>query len=618
VKFLLVYLDTDPTPPPDPPLTVTTTFLPNGQVGVAYSATLTATGGTAPYTWETIEPLPDGLSIVGSAITGTPTTEGNFTPRVRVTDSVAASADSGTLPVTIVAAGTVLTITTTTIPNGQVNQPYVAQLAAVGGTEPYTWSVQSGSLPAGLSLNASTGAITGTPTTAGSANLIFRVTDAVAATDDSGVYPLVIAGIAAVRILTTNLADAEVDVAYSRALSVSGGSGVYDWSVTAGSLPTGLSLHATTGVISGTPTVQNTFAFTVKAADDADAGNFDEVDLTLEIVAAGLEGPHDFFETIIQDATNVGKWTLRSNAELDSLRDANAIGSFRYIWPDDDYDDPHDAAQLYIRPNGISVTGDPEPLRNIGDIPGSDQLRFPVPNLGDGRYLIVWDFYMGVEFILNNQGPDATGAPGGLNDIKMFRRMITGNRMWTQTCGLDERASFNDPQALGIAADSWFGGATSGTLPPPMTRREPLWWTGTAYTQQRNQGLGWHYRHGVWSRWWMEWRQNVAHTDFTHWNSYYGVTVPENPSSPTGKWNMVTLWVADEGRDPVCIIKEMPLSWQSDWTNQLNRFDYEFDSSDKGFTGPFYGYGRNVAMFFNYTFPAEPLDDTTMFKRPRR
>ncbi len=71
-----------------------------------------------------------------------------------------------------------LSIATTTLPSGQVGTAYSATLAASGGTTPYSWSLTSGTLPAGLTLNAATGAITGTPTaTANGISLTFKVTD---------------------------------------------------------------------------------------------------------------------------------------------------------------------------------------------------------------------------------------------------------------------------------------------------------------------------------------------------------------------------------------------------------------------------------------------------------
>jgi hypothetical protein len=71
-----------------------------------------------------------------------------------------------------------LAVTTSSLPLAQVGVAYSATLAASGGTAPYTWTIASGSLPAGLSLNASTGVISGTPTTKqGSASIVFTVTD---------------------------------------------------------------------------------------------------------------------------------------------------------------------------------------------------------------------------------------------------------------------------------------------------------------------------------------------------------------------------------------------------------------------------------------------------------
>jgi hypothetical protein len=164
------------------PLSVTTTSLPNGQVGVAYSTTLAATGGATPYTWSlTSGTLPTGLVLNTStgAISGTPTAAvAAASLTFTVTDSSnPAQTSNANLSLTIAPA--TLRITTTSLPAGQVGVAYSATLGASGGTRPYTWSITSGTLPGGLSLSASTGAITGTPAGAVSgAPLTFKVTDA--------------------------------------------------------------------------------------------------------------------------------------------------------------------------------------------------------------------------------------------------------------------------------------------------------------------------------------------------------------------------------------------------------------------------------------------------------
>jgi hypothetical protein len=164
--------------PPANPLSVTTTSLSQGQTAVAYSATLSATGGTSPYNWSVKSgTLPAGLSLsAAGAISGTPTAAGASSFVAQVTDSKSASASSGNLSIAV--TGGMLQITTTTAPTGTVGTAYPSfQLAATGGVPPYTWAVASGSsLPAGLSLSTA-GVVSGTPTQAGTFSPSIAVTD---------------------------------------------------------------------------------------------------------------------------------------------------------------------------------------------------------------------------------------------------------------------------------------------------------------------------------------------------------------------------------------------------------------------------------------------------------
>ena len=168
---------------PEAPPQVQTSLLQNGNVGVAYSATLTATGGTKPYSWSLKSgSLPAGLSLDSAtgAITGTPTQSGSFPLVFDVTDLYNAAGASGNLNVTI---DPVIQVSTTSLPSGTQGAAYTGNLTATGGSGVYTWSLKSGSLPPGLSLNSSTGAITGTPTKANIfAGLVFEATDADTAT----------------------------------------------------------------------------------------------------------------------------------------------------------------------------------------------------------------------------------------------------------------------------------------------------------------------------------------------------------------------------------------------------------------------------------------------------
>ncbi len=164
--------------PPANPLSITTTSLQQGQTAVAYNATLSATGGTAPYMW-TVKSgtLPAGLSLsTGGTISGTPTTAGAANITVQVSDSATTpqTADSGNL--TLAISGGPLQITSTVATVGTVGTAYQFQLEATGGVPPYSWSATASTLPAGLALSGA-GIVSGTPTTAGSFNPSITVAD---------------------------------------------------------------------------------------------------------------------------------------------------------------------------------------------------------------------------------------------------------------------------------------------------------------------------------------------------------------------------------------------------------------------------------------------------------
>src|SRR6266853_1165116 len=161
------------------PLTITVSSMPSGTTQASYSATLSVSGGTAPYSWSiTSGSLPSGLTISPSGqISGTPTQAGTFSFTVRVTDSSSpAQIATANLSIVVAAAVTAVQITTSSLPSGQVSSAYSTSLAASGGTTPYTWSLSSGSLPAGLIL-VSSGQISGTPTTAGTSSFTVKITD---------------------------------------------------------------------------------------------------------------------------------------------------------------------------------------------------------------------------------------------------------------------------------------------------------------------------------------------------------------------------------------------------------------------------------------------------------
>ena len=155
-----------------------------------------------------------------------------------------------------------LVVTTSSLPNGTTGRGTRRCLDAAGGLAPYSWSVIGGGLPPGLSLNAATGGITGTPTTAGHSSFTVQVTDGQVPFDTATralsitVLPVSYPPLA---ITTTSLPNTKRNKNYSRTLAATGGLAPYVWSVVSGSLPTGLTLNATTGVISGKATTIGTY-----------------------------------------------------------------------------------------------------------------------------------------------------------------------------------------------------------------------------------------------------------------------------------------------------------------------------------------------------------------------
>ena len=239
----------------------------DGYVSSPYPSTqMDASGGNTPYAWSISSgSLPAGLSLSsGGLVSGTPTgPAGTSSFGIRVTDEDNQTA-LGSYSITIYPSS--LIITTSSLPNGNLGAPYSSTLAASGGATPYTWSQQSGSLPNGLVLYTN-GQISGTPAATGGFTFTVRVTDNVGSTYDKSFTVTI--NSAALSITTSSLPNAINGTYYSQTISASGGTAPYAWSVLSGPLPTVLGLNQSTGVLSGTPTVEQDFTFTIQVTDAA-------------------------------------------------------------------------------------------------------------------------------------------------------------------------------------------------------------------------------------------------------------------------------------------------------------------------------------------------------------
>ena len=255
------------------PLAIITNSLPTGSINQLYAFALSPTGGTSPYTWNLKNgspPLPNGLTLTANGIiSGTPTVTSTATHTFTLTDVTTVTVEKA-LHLSINAIA--LSITTNSLPQGTANQNYSAQLAASGGTGVDTWGLAGGSpaLPTGLTLNASTGLISGVPTGLSSLTHTFTVTDQTPPTPQTSTKTLqLIIGAAPPDLIISSsspLPSGTVTQPYNVTLIASGGTGTKTWDISAGSLPAGLNL-STSGVINGTPLATGTSKPTVRVRD---------------------------------------------------------------------------------------------------------------------------------------------------------------------------------------------------------------------------------------------------------------------------------------------------------------------------------------------------------------
>ena len=226
-----------------------------GASDVQLSGTAGATSASVSGSGSSYTVAVSGMTQAGSVIASIPA--GSATSLAGFQNEASTSSDNTVAYVPIEITPSTLSNPVYRVAYGPVN------LAASGGTAPYTFSVSAGALPAGITLSSG-GVLSGTPTTSGTFNFTASVTDAGSATASRS-YSLTIAA-PTIVVGPSSLPNATFGAAYSQTLTATGGASPSTFAVTAGSLPGGLSLSSA-GVLSGTPTAAGTFNFVATASD---------------------------------------------------------------------------------------------------------------------------------------------------------------------------------------------------------------------------------------------------------------------------------------------------------------------------------------------------------------
>jgi hypothetical protein len=258
-------------------LTISATTLPQAQVGTAFSHTLIATGGAAPYTWNAVDALPPGLALnQAGQLTGTPTATGNYTFTVRVTDGAQRSATT-VLPLSVAAPPFSIS-TAATLPPAMEGVEYSQRLEVTNGKTPLRWTTGAG-LPPGITLDTTTGVLRGAPTTRGTFSFAVQVTDA-ANISANKTFTLVVQSAPLVITTVSPLFSGTVGSPYSQTFAAVGGTQPYAWTLT--SPVPGLGLERNTGVLSGTSEQPGSYTVRVQVTDAAGVSTSKEFAFVVE------------------------------------------------------------------------------------------------------------------------------------------------------------------------------------------------------------------------------------------------------------------------------------------------------------------------------------------------
>ena len=380
-----------------PAITISPGTLPEAVTGTAFSQTLGAAGGTTPYSYAvTAGFLPAGVSLSAAGeLSGTPTAAGTFAFTIRATDTNGFTASRG---YTLDVVPPTIALGPATLGQSTLRESYSQQLSASGGTAGYSYKLTSGALPAGMTLS-NDGLLSGTPTQHGDFDFAVTATDSTTGTGPfagTRQYSLSVA-VRAIVLTPATLPSGMDGSAYNQQLGATGGDGTFTFSISAGTLPRGLTLSGS-GLLSGTPSEPASATFTVVATDDL--GFRGDHSYQLDIAAAPLvlvpetvpdRKPGDPFALELTMDGGVGpfsyavtKGTLPAGMILDPVSGTisgtpTAVGTYRFtVAITDSSPTPVTASAEYT----IEVPSQPLSISIPGAQPGSPPGELPKAKAG--------------------------------------------------------------------------------------------------------------------------------------------------------------------------------------------------------------------------------------------
>ena len=254
----------------------------SGTFNQAFTYIMTASG--SPTSWALSSgSLPAGvtLNVNTGGLAGTPSATGSFTPVFTATNSVGTSAPQS---VSINIANPLApVITASQTATGTLNQSFSYTVAA--SNNPTSWTLSSGTLPTGVTFNITTGVLSGTPAVTGVFTTSFTATNA-GGTSAAQSISITITNAAVPVIASGQTATGTINIAFSFTPSVTNAPTL--WTLAGGSLPAGVSLNTSTGVISGTPTVTGSFSPSLTATNGAGTSSAQTIAITINAAAVAM------------------------------------------------------------------------------------------------------------------------------------------------------------------------------------------------------------------------------------------------------------------------------------------------------------------------------------------